>query len=337
MAAASRDAGLQRMVENFAGLLQPINGGSSFYEDHSKGFDTLLDDHSFDRVAWMSNVVDDETIEPASDGPSLCNGSDGYISSSSSSPAEQLRGSADQRHILHRPATGINFQASPSPVYQAAHTVDPRLPDELVDIDAGEGRRRGDLLFAMLCGPASPASEPLRPVPSFQCSASAAAAPVQHGHDRLQRPWMQPAAPVQSSSSVHVESGASRSASVHQAAHHTFGHSLAEISVNPASNSDTTGYVIRLNKPAAAESCGLPRAMLDNFTNSLRRSLGRDVVSFEQRASGAHSGSSSSMRFTLRSNGENACWDFARRGVCPRGSSCTWVHSAETLHIEVFC
>lgn len=332
------DESLQRVVEGFANLLQPLQG-NSFYETEPKGFETVFASNPY----WTSSVCDSETLEPASDVPSL---SDGYASSSSSSPAEQLppgleRGAGTGAH--KREAVSVPY-SPPMP------TANPDAADEFIELDPNEGRRRGELLFAMLKPnehEVSVAAAPLPPVRrDFRLQphcmpASNSAAP--HWHRSLPDTFQPGAASwgCQPGQSDHYaapspSAGNAYGDSVRQAAHLAFGDALAEVMTGTASAQCSSAYVVRIYDGTDSDR----RAQVDALGRELRGILGSEVVGFEQRVSAGTSfdsacRSSGVLRIKLRSHGDGACWDFARRGCCPRGAHCMWTHNEEVLLIEV--
>jgi len=333
--------------------------GSS-YEVPEKTFESAFDTLPL----WMTHGDDtdddSETLDPASDGRhSVCGGSDDASSScESSSPAEQLRqpGAAADAPVLSPTEPSV-----PLPCFRGKS-------EEFVDLDLNEQRRRGDLLFAMI--KSEPQEEKLAPpMPPMPWAPPSLPTSTNHGRAFARD---DPGAPVGSqqalpswrshlpapqlnrvSSAVASLGAASLAAApgdanagsvlassyvgeaVREAAHRAFGFGSAEVTIGEARGRASSAYIIRLHSSPASEVAGLPRAKLDAFGRTLRASLGRDVVSFEQNACGDKSGASSHMRIMLRNQGQDACWDFARRGMCPRGGHCTWPHKAETVFIEI--
>jgi len=130
---------------------------------------------------------------------------------------------------------------------------------------------------------------------------------------------------------------AANAAAIREAARRAFGAGVADIT-GCCSHEGTRGYTVQLRGGCASELRRDARVVLDAFARALWPLLDREIVALEHyvdgiRVNGGSTGASVpcwpiTTRLTMRHliGTSDACWDFSRRGVCPRGVQCRWKH-----------
>lgn len=130
---------------------------------------------------------------------------------------------------------------------------------------------------------------------------------------------------------------ATNAAAIREAARRAFGAGVADIT-RCCSHDGNRGYTVQLRGGCASELRRDARVVLDAFARTLWPLLDREIVALEHyvdgvRVNGGGTGLSvpcwpMTTRLTMREliDTGDACWDFSRRGICPRGARCRWKH-----------
>jgi len=208
----------------------------------------------------------------------------------------------------------------------------------LVDLDPAEGRRRGKELLALLLerAPSSESAEsgagkagtsppslprlPLRP-PAAPEKAGGAAADAFSGacSPPSSACWASPAAVASSIFCGQHFCGVSEAAS------RVFGSDLAEVAPR------SSGCALLLRGFAGWELRRGGRAQLDAFACALWPLLAPEAVSMQSKPA-SEAGSSAWLSLwcldRTASCAQRICWDYVRRGACPRIGRCRWLHAA---------
>lgn len=223
------------------------------------------------------------------------------------------------------------------------------LPQELegiVDIDPDEGRRRGAELMAMLMSedPAPTHDTAPKSEPCFVPSCPVRSMPMPEGRPPSHaRASEKPAATsLTSAAPLFVPSWATErqqsfdlhSASIIKAARDAFGDDLSEVEGDAED-----GFTIRL----CSDRCSRrwePNAALNRLHRCLWPLLDPDAIALvpttipKRSWLSLHVMSPSEMQRMKT----YCCWDFARSGMCRRGTTCRWPHTQpmlKTIDIEV--
>lgn len=122
---------------------------------------------------------------------------------------------------------------------------------------------------------------------------------------------------------------ASQAAAVNKAARQAFGQELVDVRDGPLG-----GFIVWLRCPMGKEMLA-DQSVLDLLERQLWCSLGDEIMNIDRHNAVLDATGSTSTSLTMwflqdgsEARGRNFCWDFARRGVCPRGSHCRWLHSS---------
>lgn len=302
-------------------------GGNGKYQDFS---------------GWPSPFGDGESTGPASDD------FDGSCQIASSSSDEDTERKAGQSKSLQRSSCDNGAAKKPSAPMEF-------LPVEgLVDIDSGEGRRRGDELWALLM-PQAHEEAPKAPAAAAPSSILSVNAPeftppnpasVPTPQLRQTRPPQQQATSNSQWAAVWEGCGTGgwssndpepapanvsrHAAEVQQSAKDAFGAMLKEVVVA------SDGYLILLHE-SLRQYEDVP--VLAILSRALWPLLGKEVVGLEPSPAPA-----GQPRLALQVRGDGSeqdsecCWQFATTGECPRGSRCRWEHrhlGIYTTYIDV--
>lgn len=122
-------------------------------------------------------------------------------------------------------------------------------------------------------------------------------------------------------------SHATLTAAVNEAARQSFGQELADVRDGPSG-----GFIVWLSGPRAKE-VRADQAVLALFERQLWRKLGNEIMKFDRRNAAFDAVGSTSTLLTMwllqdGADTQDLCWEFARRGDCPRGTRCRWLHAS---------
>lgn len=216
----------------------------------------------------------------------------------------------------------------------------------LVDLDPAEGRRRGDVLLSMLAEkPAEdaapqPAKTPLRSLARnsvpFDGTGAAAHASWALGQHQTASAASCSTGLYQPASTAFCSTGPGacmvtrtlRAATVWEAASRAFGCELAGVEATQ------TGFAVWLTQRRHDQE-----ALVDALTCALWPLVSLDVIGMERQVSSTGPGTRPCGRSGLTvwclseaAGQQGFCWDFARRGCCPRSFRCRWLHAVPPSH-----